>query len=256
MEPCLGGNLEHLFERLKANDQWFSYRQVVTYLGQMVIAVEHLQRCHVISRDIKAANFVLDHEGNLKMVDFGLGAHLADTPLHRLSAQTNLFAGDLYDMGRLLRQLCTGEMGDSNDSAQPTPVLSRQLNDLIDKLTSDDPKKSKKRNENIRMDCFAKIWEHPAFRRESLPFQALRFDDFRAYLTSDDVQHDRDIMMIVKANVEETLKDAPLYVRETFHVTVPPKTVPPREVESSESLDEKWENYPMTGEARRRLAAQ
>merc|ERR1711964_869265 len=100
------------------------------------------------------------------MVDFGLGAHLADTPLHRLSAQTNLFAGDLYDMGRLLRQLCTGEMGDSNDSAQPTPVLSRQLNDLIEKLTSDD--------KNTRMDCFAKIWEHPAFRRESLPFQALR----------------------------------------------------------------------------------
>merc|ERR1711964_801 len=125
-EACLGGNLDHLMEELKKRDQWFSYKQVMTYFGQMVIAVEHLRDCLVIHGDITPENFVLDHKCNLKMVDFGIAHQLREKQHeipwekigiyanHEYSARENEkgkaigLPFDLYSLGAVLRVMCTG----------------------------------------------------------------------------------------------------------------------------------------------------
>jgi serine/threonine protein kinase len=41
------------------------------YSSQILCALEQLQRYNIIYRDIKPENMMIDHEGNIKMIDFG-----------------------------------------------------------------------------------------------------------------------------------------------------------------------------------------
>jgi serine/threonine protein kinase len=41
----------------------------------MVKAVDIMHKNNIIHRDIKPANFVIDHQCNIKLIDFGLSKH-------------------------------------------------------------------------------------------------------------------------------------------------------------------------------------
>lgn len=45
------------------------------YIAELVLALECLHSNHVIYRDLKPENILLDHEGHLKVSDFGLSKH-------------------------------------------------------------------------------------------------------------------------------------------------------------------------------------
>ena len=46
--------------------QWVKF-----YTTQIICALEQLQKYNIIYRDIKPENFMIDSQGNIKMIDFG-----------------------------------------------------------------------------------------------------------------------------------------------------------------------------------------
>jgi serine/threonine protein kinase len=46
--------------------QWVKF-----YACQIISAIETLQKCNIIYRDIKPENMMIDRDGNIKLIDFG-----------------------------------------------------------------------------------------------------------------------------------------------------------------------------------------
>ncbi|CAG8474149.1 6857_t:CDS:2 [Ambispora gerdemannii] len=73
MEYCQGGSLGSLLEhgRIEA-EYWIQF-----YTYQMLLGLIYLHENNIVHRDIKPDNILLDHEGNIKFVDFGAAKILA-----------------------------------------------------------------------------------------------------------------------------------------------------------------------------------
>ena len=69
-----GGELfTHLYQREK-----FTENEVRIYIGEIVLALEHLHKNGIIYRDIKLENILLDEDGHIILTDFGLSREFAD----------------------------------------------------------------------------------------------------------------------------------------------------------------------------------
>ncbi|XP_059485343.1 ribosomal protein S6 kinase alpha-5-like isoform X2 [Neocloeon triangulifer] len=63
-----GGELfTHLYQR-----EHFTEEEVRLYVGEIVLALEHLHKLGIIYRDIKLENILLDRDGHIVLTDFGL----------------------------------------------------------------------------------------------------------------------------------------------------------------------------------------
>ncbi|XP_076681675.1 ribosomal protein S6 kinase alpha-5 isoform X2 [Andrena cerasifolii] len=63
-----GGELfTHLYQR-----EHFTEDEVRIYIGEVILALEHLHKLGIIYRDIKLENILLDREGHIVLTDFGL----------------------------------------------------------------------------------------------------------------------------------------------------------------------------------------
>ncbi|XP_063216041.1 ribosomal protein S6 kinase alpha-5-like isoform X2 [Bacillus rossius redtenbacheri] len=63
-----GGELfTHLYQR-----EHFSEQEVRVYIGEIILALEHLHKLGIIYRDIKLENILLDSDGHIVLTDFGL----------------------------------------------------------------------------------------------------------------------------------------------------------------------------------------
>ncbi|XP_043541104.1 ribosomal protein S6 kinase alpha-4-like, partial [Chiloscyllium plagiosum] len=63
-----GGELfTHLYQR-----DHFSEADVRIYIGEIVLALEHLHKLGIVYRDVKLENILLDSEGHVVLTDFGL----------------------------------------------------------------------------------------------------------------------------------------------------------------------------------------
>ncbi|ODV76932.1 Pkinase-domain-containing protein [Suhomyces tanzawaensis NRRL Y-17324] len=75
MEYMEGGSLTEIIEN---NDFKLSERQIATICFETLKGLQHLHKKHIIHRDIKSDNVLLDAKGNVKITDFGFCAKLTD----------------------------------------------------------------------------------------------------------------------------------------------------------------------------------
>ena len=67
-----GGELYRIFKAFKR----FTEQQTKFYTAQIVIGIGKLHESNIVHRDLKLENLMLDSEGNIKIIDFGLSTIL------------------------------------------------------------------------------------------------------------------------------------------------------------------------------------
>jgi len=139
-------------------------------MRQLTSAISHAHQNHIIHRDIKPHNILVDHEGNVKVTDFGIAMALSATSItqtnsvlgsvHYLSpeqARGGMANGksDIYSLGIVMFELLTGRLPFSGESAvsialkhlqSETPSVRRwnpnipqSVENIVLKATAKDP---------------------------------------------------------------------------------------------------------------------
>lgn len=139
-------------------------------MQQLTSAISHAHQNHIIHRDIKPQNILIDREGNVKITDFGIAVALSATSI----TQTNSVLGsvhylspeqarggmanrksDIYSLGIVMFELLTGRLPFSGESAvsialkhlqSETPSIRRwnpsipqSVENIVLKATAKDP---------------------------------------------------------------------------------------------------------------------
>ncbi|XP_066603378.1 myosin-IIIb-like isoform X2 [Prorops nasuta] len=79
MELCTGGSVTDLVQGLKKRGTRLSDNQIAYILRETVDALIYLHGNHCMHRDVKGHNILLTEDARVKLVDFGVSSHLAET---------------------------------------------------------------------------------------------------------------------------------------------------------------------------------
>lgn len=143
----------------------------VIIMKQLTSAISTAHNNHIIHRDIKPQNILLDEEGNVKVTDFGIAMALSATSytqtnsvlgtVHYLSPEqarggTATKQSDIYALGIVLFELLTGQLPFSGESAvsialkhlqtetpsirKIIPSIPQSIENVVMKATAKDPK--------------------------------------------------------------------------------------------------------------------
>jgi serine/threonine protein kinase len=74
MEFVAGGEL---FNYIRAEGQ-FTNKTAQLVSAEIILALQYLHNQDIIYRDVKPENLLVDHEGHLKLTDFGFAKHIED----------------------------------------------------------------------------------------------------------------------------------------------------------------------------------
>lgn len=120
MDVCENGDLYSLVQSQGAQSTQtskFAMRQIISGLS-------HVHECNIVHRDIKLENILIDHNGLLKICDFGSAiritssscqnGHVVGTPVYFapevFTRGVQLFTSDIWAVGVILYELVFGEI--------------------------------------------------------------------------------------------------------------------------------------------------
>lgn len=144
--------------------------ETVDIMKQLISAISHAHQNHIIHRDIKPHNILIDHSGTVKITDFGIAMALSATSI----TQTNSVLGsvhylspeqarggmankksDIYSLGIVMFELLTGRLPFSGESAVSialkhlqsetpsvirwNPLIPQSVENIVLKATAKDP---------------------------------------------------------------------------------------------------------------------
>jgi len=178
MEFVAGGEL---FNYIRAEGQ-FTNRTAQLCAAEIIVTLQYLHNQDIIYRDIKPENLLVDHEGHLKLTDFGFAKHIEDRTMSMcgtldymapeiLMAKGHGKPADWWSLGVLLFELLSGcppFTPDKDGSHVSNLISSGQLEfppcfdaravDLIKRLLMVDPKERLGSNEGAE-----ELKRHPWF---------------------------------------------------------------------------------------------
>ena len=144
--------------------------KALSIMEQLTSAISHAHQNHIIHRDIKPQNILMDRNGNVKITDFGIAMALSATSI----TQTNSVLGsvhylspeqarggvanhksDIYSLGIVMFELLTGRLPFSGESAVSialkhlqsetpsvrrwNPSIPQSVENVVLKATAKDP---------------------------------------------------------------------------------------------------------------------
>ncbi|XP_044293107.1 ribosomal protein S6 kinase alpha-5 isoform X3 [Varanus komodoensis] len=204
-----------LFTHLSQRER-FTEDEVRIYIGEIVLALEHLHKLGIIYRDIKLENILLDSDGHVVLTDFGLSKEFVSDENERAYSFCGTIeymapdivkggeaghdkAVDWWSLGVLMYELLTGASpftvdGERNSQAEisrrilksepPYPQeMTALAKDIIQCLLMKDPKKrlgcgSGGADEIKQHPFFQKInWNDLAAKKVSAPFKPVIRDE-------------------------------------------------------------------------------
>ncbi|XP_025246964.1 ribosomal protein S6 kinase alpha-5 isoform X5 [Theropithecus gelada] len=228
-----------LFTHLSQRER-FTEHEVQIYVGEIVLALEHLHKLGIIYRDIKLENILLDSNGHVVLTDFGLSKEFVADETERAYSFCGTIeymapdivrggdsghdkAVDWWSLGVLMYELLTGASpftvdGEKNSQAEisrrilksepPYPQeMSALAKDLIQRLLMKDPKK--------RLGCGPRdadeIKEHLFFQGYSFVAPSILFKRNAAVI--DPLQFHMGVERPGVTNVARSamMKDSPFY---------------------------------------------
>jgi len=146
MEYAAGGELYfHL-----SQERTFSEEKTRFYISEIVVAIEHLHSNDIIYRDLKLENILLDAEGHIKLVDFGLSKRLmsADEKTQTFCGTPGYIAPEVIDneyyffgygkeidwwsLGIIFFEMICGRSPFGNDDQNPQKIFNRILYSKVD----------------------------------------------------------------------------------------------------------------------------
>ncbi|MBM7586786.1 serine/threonine-protein kinase [Bacillus pakistanensis] len=165
-----------------------SVEKVLDIMTQITSAISHAHQNHIIHRDIKPQNILIDNHGNVKITDFGIAMALSATSI----TQTNSVLGsvhylspeqarggmatkksDIYSLGIVMFELLTGRLPFSGESAvsialkhlqSETPSLRRwnpnipqSVENIVLKATAKDPFRRYDAVEEVEEELFTAL---------------------------------------------------------------------------------------------------
>jgi cGMP-dependent protein kinase len=185
-ELITGGELHAAIRKIPTV---LSRTQAQFYIGSLVLVLEALADRMIVYRDLKPENVMLDSQGYLKLVDFGIAKKLEEgkgqtysvigTP-HYMAPEILNGRGyglevDIWSLGVLLFELVCGYLPFADDKDDPTEVCQAVLKDPLKfpRRYKDQPGKDlmegmMTRQPRKRVGCGINSWEdiktHPYFR--------------------------------------------------------------------------------------------
>jgi hypothetical protein len=140
MEYLDGKSLKSMLRELDCRSEWMELRQVGRIVGALADALDRAHRQGMVHRDIKPSNVILTADGRPVLTDFGI-ARMVDTttitgsdgtlgtPAYMSPEQGKGEPGDsrsdIYALGVLLYQLCTGRV--PFDADTPYAIILKHI---------------------------------------------------------------------------------------------------------------------------------
>ena len=172
LEYCQGGDLLSLFE---TRSEELDEKAVQFYAANIVVILETLHENNVVHRDIKPENFLIDDQGFLKLIDFGLSKDkmnrrmrsraftltgtsefMAPEVLEQTAEGYN-FPYDWWSFGCLLYDMLIGH----------TPFHSLSFDMLKQNILTSEPRFPSHINENSRSIIQLLLEKNPSKRQTS-----------------------------------------------------------------------------------------
>ncbi|XP_064190971.1 ribosomal protein S6 kinase beta-2-like [Anguilla rostrata] len=182
LECLIGGELFMQLEK----EGIFMEDTACFYLGEITLALGHLHSNGIIYRDLKPENIMLNHQGHIKLTDFGLCkesihdgsvTHTFCGTIEYMAPEILMRSGhnravDWWSLGALMYDMMTGSPPFTAENRKKTidkilkcklslpPYLTPDARDMIKRLLK---KNSAQRLGSSKADC-GDIQKHPFFR--------------------------------------------------------------------------------------------